>query len=104
VLLPFRPPHPPPKQALDWDSPELESFVFEVGRAVRDADALARALRDRLARAEAALRAWQAEPMFSRKDGKVSSSTPGGRMLLLCHVLLLCHGLCSWYAMLCFMC
>ena len=57
---------------LTWNSTDLDAYLAEAGRLVRDVDGLLACIKGTVGQAQGILQQWQRDVMFERKEGRVS--------------------------------
>lgn len=60
-------------QVLAWNSTDLDAYLTEAGRLVREVDGLLACIKGTVGQAQGILEQWQRDVMFERKEGRVSS-------------------------------
>ena len=76
-------------QVLNWNSHNMDDFLFEAMQLVKEVDGVLKAIQDNVAKTRAILAQWQKDLMFDRKDGRVGSEEVQGWGML---KLLMLHG------------
>ena len=59
-------------QTLNWNSHHIDDYIMEVMALVRDVNETLATIKGNVKRTSEVLAGWVADPMFDRKDGKVS--------------------------------
>lgn len=61
-------------QTLNWNSHRIDDYIMEVMALVRDVNETLATIKGNVKRTSEVLAGWVDNPMFDRKDSKVSSS------------------------------
>ena len=60
-------------QTLNWNSHHIDDYIMEVMALVRDVNETLATIKGNVKRTSEVLAGWVANPMFDRKEGKVSA-------------------------------
>ncbi len=60
-------------QTLNWNSHHIDDYIMEVMALVRDVNETLATIKGNVKRTSEVLAGWVANPMFDRKEGKVST-------------------------------
>ncbi len=61
-------------QTLNWNSHHIDDYIMEVMALVRDVNETLATIKGNVKRTSEVLAGWVANPMFDRKEGKVSTA------------------------------
>lgn len=62
-------------QTLNWNSHHIDDYIMEVMALVRDVNETLATVKGNVKRTSEVLAGWVANPMFDRKEGKVSTAS-----------------------------
>jgi hypothetical protein len=62
-------------QTLNWNSHHIDDYIMEVMALVRDVNETLATIKGNVKRTSEVLAGWVANPMFDRKEGKVSTAS-----------------------------